>query len=84
MPLKVDEFHVEAVLLKSLEKIRIGHDSRGSGAGWFLDKVVIRDPQDDSKAYEFACNRFVQFVLCKDNCFQQFLKYVSKFPNKIF
>ena len=60
--MKVDEFLIEAVLLKNLEKIRIGHDGRGSGAGWFLDKVVVQDPRDDSKEYEFPCNRFVTGV----------------------
>lgn len=37
--LQIDEFVVEAVRLKQLKKIRIGHDGANAGAGWFLDKV---------------------------------------------
>ncbi len=38
---QVDEFLIEAVNLKSLKKIRIGHDGTRAGDGWFLDKVVV-------------------------------------------
>ena len=54
----MDEFLIEAVSLKSLEKVRVGHDSSGPGSGWFLDKVVIKDPEDNTKEYVFPCNRF--------------------------
>ena len=54
----MDEFFIEAVSLKALEKVRVGHDSSGPGAGWFLDKVVIKDPEDGTKEYVFPCNRF--------------------------
>lgn len=43
--------------LKDLEKIRIGHDGKGPGAGWFLDKVVIKDPNDPLKEFNFPCER---------------------------
>ncbi|CAB4019689.1 lipoxygenase homology domain-containing 1-like, partial [Paramuricea clavata] len=55
----VDEFEIEAVNLKDLEKIRIGHDGKGPGAGWFLDKVVIKDPSDSLKEYNFPCERWL-------------------------
>ena len=55
--LQVDEFLIEAVSLKGLQKVRVGHDSSGPGAGWFLDKVVIKDPEDNTKEYVFPCNR---------------------------
>lgn len=54
----MDEFLIEAVSLKTLEKVRVGHDSTGPGSGWFLDKVVIKDPEDNTKEYVFPCNRF--------------------------
>ena len=60
--LKVDEFLIEAVSLKTLEKVRVGHDSTGPGSGWFLDKVVIKDPEDNTKEYVFPCNRFVMNI----------------------
>ena len=55
--LQVDEFIIEAVTLKKLTKIRVGHDGKGSGDGWFLDKIVVH-PQDNSK-YDttFECCR---------------------------
>ena len=55
---QVDEFLIEAVSLKSLDKVGVGHDSTGPGSGWFLDKVVIKDPEDNTKEYVFPCNRF--------------------------
>ena len=55
---QVDEFLIEAVSLKNLDKVRVGHDSTGPGSGWFLDKVVIKDPEDSTKEYVFPCNRF--------------------------
>lgn len=54
----MDEFLIEAVALKALEKVRVGHDSTGPGSGWFLDKVVIKDPEDSTKEYVFPCCRF--------------------------
>lgn len=34
-----DKFTIEAPNLGRLRKITIGHNNRGSSAGWFLDKV---------------------------------------------
>ena len=57
---QVDEFEVEAVTLMKLRKIRIGHDGRGAGAGWFLDKVVVKQMDTDKYDTEFVCNRWVE------------------------
>ena len=35
----IDVFEIEAVTLKNLSKIRIGHDGSGTSPGWFLKKV---------------------------------------------
>lgn len=43
--------------LKELKKIRIGHDGKGSGSAWYLNKVVIKDPEDNTKVFEFPCER---------------------------
>ena len=56
---QVDEFEVEAVTLLKLRKIRIGHDGRGVGAGWFLDKVVVGQVDSNKYDAEFMCNRWV-------------------------
>uniref|UniRef100_A0A8C3RE76 Oxygen-regulated protein 1 n=1 Tax=Cyanoderma ruficeps TaxID=181631 RepID=A0A8C3RE76_9PASS len=55
---QTDIFAVEAVHLGRLYKIVIGHNGLGSGNGWFLDKVVIKDPVTDLD-YTFLCHRWL-------------------------
>ncbi|XP_025953665.2 oxygen-regulated protein 1 [Dromaius novaehollandiae] len=55
---QTDNFPVEAVHLGHLYKIVIGHNGLGSGNGWFLEKVVIKDPITDL-AYTFLCHRWL-------------------------
>ncbi|XP_069635451.1 oxygen-regulated protein 1 [Haliaeetus albicilla] len=55
---QTDIFAVEAVHLGHLYKIVIGHNGLGSGNGWFLDKVVIKDPVTDLD-YTFLCHRWL-------------------------
>ena len=57
--LKVDVFNIEAVTLKQLQKIRIGHDGKNSGDGWFLKRVTVK--QEGSSKYDqtFECNRWL-------------------------
>ncbi|XP_039606557.1 lipoxygenase homology domain-containing protein 1-like [Polypterus senegalus] len=55
-----DEFLIEAVSLKQVRRVRIGHDGRGGGCGWFLDKVVVREEgQPETQAIEFPCYRWL-------------------------
>ncbi|XP_076859680.1 lipoxygenase homology domain-containing protein 1 [Brachyhypopomus gauderio] len=55
-----DEFIVEAVCIGQVHRVRIGHDGRGGGCGWFLDKVVVREEgQTESQGIEFPCNRWL-------------------------
>lgn len=56
---QVDVFTFEAVTLKKLSKIRIGHDGKNAGAGWFLDKVVIKQDGTDKFNQVFECNRWL-------------------------
>jgi hypothetical protein len=37
----MDTFRLEGIDLGELVKLRIGHDNRGVGPGWFLDKVSL-------------------------------------------
>jgi len=54
----VDFFTVDAVDLDDIESIIIGHDGTESGAGWFLDKVVVYSPYPRGlKMFTFDCNR---------------------------
>ena len=41
-----------------IEKIRIGHDGKGAGSGWFLDEVRI-DVPSLGDSYVFACHRWL-------------------------
>uniref|UniRef100_A0A672RND8 Lipoxygenase homology domains 1a n=1 Tax=Sinocyclocheilus grahami TaxID=75366 RepID=A0A672RND8_SINGR len=55
-----DEFLVEAVTLGQIKRVRIGHDGRGGGCGWFLDKVMIREEgQPEASSIEFPCYRWL-------------------------
>lgn len=56
--LQHDEFLIESVSLGQVRRVRVGHDGRGGGCGWFLDKVMVReDGQPESLAIEFPCFR---------------------------
>ncbi|XP_009887496.1 PREDICTED: lipoxygenase homology domain-containing protein 1 [Charadrius vociferus] len=55
---QTDIFAVEAVHLGHLYKIVIGHNGLGTGNGWFLDKVVVKDPITDLD-YAFLCHRWL-------------------------
>uniref|UniRef100_A0A3B4YR02 Lipoxygenase homology PLAT domains 1 n=1 Tax=Seriola lalandi dorsalis TaxID=1841481 RepID=A0A3B4YR02_SERLL len=53
----MDEFIVEAVAIGQVRRVRIGHDGKGGGCGWFLDKVIVREEgQAEAHAVEFPCN----------------------------
>ncbi|KAF6771615.1 hypothetical protein AHF37_10023 [Paragonimus kellicotti] len=55
---QMDEFIVEAVDLRKLKKIRIGHNSTHPGTGWFLSKVIIEKAEDCSVKAIFDCHRW--------------------------
>ncbi|XP_032395727.1 lipoxygenase homology domain-containing protein 1 isoform X1 [Etheostoma spectabile] len=55
-----DEFLIESVSLGQVRRVRVGHDGRGGGCGWFLDKVMVREEgQPESLAIEFPCFRWL-------------------------
>ncbi|CAL8070988.1 unnamed protein product [Calicophoron daubneyi] len=55
---QMDEFLVEAVDLKKIRKIRIGHDGTGMHSGWYLAKVVIEKKGDPQSKVTFECHRW--------------------------
>uniref|UniRef100_H3B339 PLAT domain-containing protein n=1 Tax=Latimeria chalumnae TaxID=7897 RepID=H3B339_LATCH len=55
---QTDCFQLEAVHLGNLYKVVIGHDGLGAGNGWFLEKVVIKDPVRHIE-YTFLCHRWL-------------------------
>uniref|UniRef100_A0AAV2MQR6 PLAT domain-containing protein n=1 Tax=Knipowitschia caucasica TaxID=637954 RepID=A0AAV2MQR6_KNICA len=55
----LDEFIIEAVSVGRVRRIRIGHNGKGGGCGWFLDKVIVREEGEaEANAVEFPCNRW--------------------------
>ncbi|KAM4634346.1 lipoxygenase homology domain-containing protein 1 [Polymixia lowei] len=55
-----DEFLIESVTLGQVRRVRVGHDGRGGGCGWYLDKVMVREEgQPESSAIQFPCDRWL-------------------------
>lgn len=54
-----DVFIIEAVKLKKIRKIIIGHDGSGPGAGWFLDKIIVKQIGDSRYDQAFECKRWL-------------------------
>ncbi|NXO58853.1 LOXH1 protein, partial [Aramus guarauna] len=50
---KVDSFLVEAVSLSYLQKVVIGHDGEGYGAGMYLKMVTVKESQDSDEEWVF-------------------------------
>ncbi|XP_078541780.1 lipoxygenase homology domain-containing protein 1-like [Lissotriton helveticus] len=55
---KVDTFRITTKRLGRLFKIEIGHDGKGYGSGWFVEKVEITD-LSASEMHTFSCNRWL-------------------------
>ncbi|XP_066545811.1 oxygen-regulated protein 1 [Amia ocellicauda] len=57
---QVDIFNIEAVSLDKLRSVVIGHNGRGPGNGWFLEKVIVKVQEDDNESESiFLCNRWL-------------------------
>ncbi|KAJ8789659.1 hypothetical protein J1605_004896 [Eschrichtius robustus] len=53
-----DEFTIESVTMRKVRRVRIRHDGKGSGSGWFLERVLVREEgQPESDNVEFPCLR---------------------------
>lgn len=60
LPLKADEFTIESVTMRKVRRVRIRHDGKGAGSGWFLERVLVREEgQPESDNVEFPCLRYV-------------------------
>jgi len=55
---KVDHFLIDNLDVGDLQAIRIGHNDKGIGAGWFLLKVEVKD-QATGKSWGFPCNMWL-------------------------
>jgi hypothetical protein len=63
---KTDEFHMTAPNVGVLRSIRIGHDAAGFGAGWFLDKVFVKDDLTNEQ-WAFPCYKWLDKKPSEDN-----------------
>ncbi|XP_004408596.1 PREDICTED: lipoxygenase homology domain-containing protein 1 isoform X1 [Odobenus rosmarus divergens] len=55
-----DEFTIESVTIRKVRRVRIRHDGRGGGSGWFLERVLVREEgQPESDNVEFPCLRWL-------------------------
>ncbi|XP_006144481.1 lipoxygenase homology domain-containing protein 1 isoform X1 [Tupaia chinensis] len=55
-----DEFTIESVTMRKVRRVRIRHDGKGAGSGWYLDRVLVREEgQPESDNVEFPCLRWL-------------------------
>ncbi|XP_004422559.1 PREDICTED: lipoxygenase homology domain-containing protein 1 isoform X1 [Ceratotherium simum simum] len=55
-----DEFTIESVTMRKVRRVRIRHDGKGVGSGWFLERVLVREEgQPESDNVEFPCLRWL-------------------------
>lgn len=46
--------------MRKVRRVRIRHDGKGGGSGWFLERVLVREEgQPESDNVEFPCLRYV-------------------------
>ena len=62
----MDTFEIQAIDLDTVTKVTVGHDGKGAGAGWLLEKVVVHDPKDKSFKV-FKCDRYELLLLSVAN-----------------
>nr|XP_039257172.1 lipoxygenase homology domain-containing protein 1-like [Styela clava] len=54
-----DVFRFEAVDLGTLQRLVVGHDGAGPGAGWYLERIIVREDRVGSDEYIFHCDRWL-------------------------
>ncbi|VDK39507.1 unnamed protein product [Gongylonema pulchrum] len=55
----MDSFHIETNELGLLQKIVIGHDHVGYGAGVFIERVLVTENVVDGRQYLFQCAKWL-------------------------
>ena len=48
---------MEAVDLQDISSVIVSHDGKGSGSGWFLEHVVIKEVSSENMV--FPCGRWL-------------------------
>jgi len=60
---RIDVFHHECLDLGNLKQAIIGHDARGVGAAWFLDKIFIVHEMTN-QLWMFPCMKWLNPNRC--------------------
>ena len=55
----MDTFYVEAVDLIEVEQIIIGHERRGAGQGWYLERIKVTQPKGTGQVFMFYCKKWL-------------------------
>lgn len=53
-----DEFVIECPSVGEINKILIAHNNKGTAPGWFLDRIIVED-LNENRIYEFPCNKWL-------------------------
>uniref|UniRef100_A0A0M3HMX0 Doublecortin domain-containing protein n=1 Tax=Ascaris lumbricoides TaxID=6252 RepID=A0A0M3HMX0_ASCLU len=56
---RMDSFHIETTELGTLQKIVIGHEFVGYGAGIFIERVLVTENIADGRQFLFQCSKWL-------------------------
>ena len=56
-------FTLEAVDLGPLRTVKVSHDGTKAGAGWFLDRITVKESESGQEKYVFNCDRQVHGIV---------------------
>ncbi|CAJ0930255.1 unnamed protein product, partial [Mesorhabditis belari] len=56
---QLDSFHVESAPLGTLNKVLIGHEKRGYGAGIFIEHILVTENVVDGRQFVFFCSKWL-------------------------
>ncbi|OZC12925.1 PLAT/LH2 domain protein [Onchocerca flexuosa] len=56
---RMDSFHIETTKLGLLQKILIGHDRIGYGAGIYIERILVTENIADGRQYLFQCAKWL-------------------------
>ncbi|KAK7503970.1 hypothetical protein BaRGS_00004702, partial [Batillaria attramentaria] len=57
---QTNHFTLEAVSLGKLKRVIVGHDGTNPGEGWFLDRIMIQEPEaKPHEMYTFYCGKWL-------------------------
>ncbi|XP_042187608.1 lipoxygenase homology domain-containing protein 1-like [Callorhinchus milii] len=80
---QINVFSLRAIDLSIPEKIHIGHDSLGYGAGWYLEMIYLEEPTENGvpNVYVFPCQQWLDSEVDSKDTKKQ-LNLVGKVSNK--